>query len=131
VKFRHTLEDGYRERSAGDFNLTMNAGSETAVDSVAGLKLDYAGKNGWSASMTLEGGPNLSYSKSQRTASLQGAAGQQFSLDDGQKGGGVNGLATVGVTFSSNDTSMHLDAYQWKEDGISDKGLMLNLKKAF
>ncbi|MGG5840352.1 autotransporter outer membrane beta-barrel domain-containing protein, partial [Huaxiibacter chinensis] len=33
VKFRHTLEDGYRERSAGDFNLTMNAGSETAVDS--------------------------------------------------------------------------------------------------
>ncbi|MGG5836940.1 hypothetical protein, partial [Huaxiibacter chinensis] len=31
----------------------------------------------------------------------------------------------------SNDTSMHLDAYQWKEDGISDKGLMLNLKKAF
>ncbi|WP_230350781.1 autotransporter outer membrane beta-barrel domain-containing protein [Lelliottia sp. WAP21] len=131
VKFRHTLEDGYRERSAGDFNLTMNAGSETAVDSVAGLKLDYAGKNGWSASMTLEGGPNLSYSKSQRTASLQGAAGQQFSLDDGQKGGGVNGLATVGVKFSSNDTSMHLDAYQWKEDGISDKGLMLNFRKAF
>ena len=131
VKFRHTLEDGYRERSAGDFNLTMNAGSETAVDSVAGLKLDYAGKNGWSANMTLEGGPNLSYSKSQRTALLQGAAGQQFSLDDGQKGGGVNGLATVGVKFSSNDSALHLDAYQWKEDGISDRGFMLNLKKAF
>ncbi len=50
----------------------MNSGSETAVDSIVGLKLDYAGKGGWSANATLEGGPNLSYSKSQRTASLQG-----------------------------------------------------------
>ncbi|ELM1617573.1 autotransporter adhesin BigA [Salmonella enterica] len=131
VKFRHTLEDGYKERSAGDFNLSMNAGSETAVDSIVGLKLDYAGDNGWSATATLEGGPNLSYSKSQRTASLQGAAGQSFSVDDGQKGGGVNGLATVGVKYSSKDTALHLDAYQWKEDGISDKGFMLNVKKTF
>ncbi|ECF6072813.1 autotransporter adhesin BigA [Salmonella enterica subsp. houtenae] len=131
VKFRHTLEDGYKERSAGDFNLSMNAGSETAVDSIVGLKLDYAGDNGWSATATLEGGPNLSYSKSQRTASLQGAAGQSFSVDDGQKGGGVNGLATVGVKYSSKDTALHLDAYQWKEDGISDKGFMLNVKKIF
>ncbi|EJG5585111.1 autotransporter adhesin BigA, partial [Salmonella enterica] len=120
VKFRHTMEDGYKERSAGDFNLSMNSGNETAVDSIVGLKLDYAGKDGWSATATLEGGPNLSYSKSQRTASLQGAAGQSFGVDDGQKGGGVNGLATIGVKYSSNDTALHLDAYQWKEDGISD-----------
>lgn len=131
VKFRHTLEDGYRERSAGDFNLTMNSGAETAVDSVVGLKLDYTGANGWSANATLEGGPNLSYSKSQRSASLQGAAGQSFSVDDGQKGGGVNGLATVGVKYSHNNTALHLDAYQWKEDSISDKGFMLNFKKTF
>lgn len=131
VKFRHTLEDGYKERSAGDFNLSMNAGSETAVDSIVGLKLDYAGDNGWSATATLEGGPNLSYSKSQRTASLQGAAGQSFSVDDGQKGGGVNGLATVGVKYSSKDTSLNVDAYQWKEDSINDKGFMLNVKKTF
>ncbi|ECV5254151.1 autotransporter adhesin BigA [Salmonella enterica subsp. houtenae] len=131
VKFRHTVEGSYKERSAGDFNLSMNAGSETAVDSIVGLKLDYAGDNGWSATATLEGGPNLSYSKSQRTASLQGAAGQSFSVDDGQKGGGVNGLATVGVKYSSKDTALHLDAYQWKEDGISDKGFMLNVKKTF
>ncbi|EDW2198246.1 autotransporter domain-containing protein, partial [Salmonella enterica subsp. enterica] len=135
VKFRHTIEDGYSERSAGDFNLTMNSGTETAVDSIVGLKLDYsgknAGKNGWGATATLEGGPNLSYSKSQRTASLQGAAGQSFGVDDGQKGGGINGLATIGVKYSSNDTALHLDAYQWKEDGISDKGFMLNVKKTF
>ncbi|HBM0081380.1 TPA: autotransporter adhesin BigA [Salmonella enterica subsp. enterica serovar Brikama] len=131
VKFRHTMEDGYKERSAGDFNLSMNSGNETAVDSIVGLKLDYAGKDGWSATVTLEGGPNLSYSKSQRTASLQGAAGQSFGVDDGQKGGGVNGLATIGVKYSSNDTALHLDAYQWKEDGISDKGFMLNVKKTF
>ncbi len=131
VKFRHTKEDGYKERSAGDFNLSMNSGNETAVDSIVGLKLDYAGKDGWSATATLEGGPNLSYSKSQRTASLQGAAGQSFGVDDGQKGGGVNGLATIGVKYSSNDTALHLDAYQWKEDGISDKGFMLNVKKTF
>ncbi|EIV1997249.1 autotransporter adhesin BigA [Salmonella enterica subsp. enterica serovar Telelkebir] len=131
VKFRHTMEDGYKEHSAGDFNLSMNSGNETAVDSLVGLKLDYAGKDGWSATATLEGGPNLSYSKSQRTASLQGAAGQSFGIDDGQKGGGVNGLATIGVKYSSNDTALHLDAYQWKEDGISDKGFMLNVKKTF
>ncbi|EOF5312629.1 autotransporter adhesin BigA [Salmonella enterica] len=131
VKFRHTIEDGYKERSAGDFNLSMNSGNETAVDSIVGLKLDYAGKNGWSASATLEGGPNLSYSKSQRTASLQGAAGQSFGVDDGQKGGGVNGLATIGVKYSTKDTSLNLDAYQWKEDNISDKGFMLNVKKTF
>ncbi|EHB7298842.1 autotransporter adhesin BigA [Salmonella enterica] len=131
VKFRHTMEEGYKERNAGDFNLSMNSGSETAVDSIVGMKLDYAGKDGWSATATLEGGPNLSYSKSQRTASLQGAAGQSFGVDDGQKGGGVNGLATIGVKYSSNDTALHLDAYQWKEDGISDKGFMLNVKKTF
>lgn len=131
VKFRHTMEDGYKERSAGDFNLSMNSGNETAVDSLVGLNLDYTGKDGWSATATLEGGPNLSYNKSQRTASLQGAAGQSFSVDDGQKGGGVNGQATIGVKYSSNDTALHLDAYQWKEDGISDKGFMLNVKKTF
>lgn len=131
VKFRHTLEGGYQERSAGDFNLSMNAGSETAVDSIVGMKFDYIGENGWSASATLEGGPNLSYSKSQRTASLQGAAGQSFSVDDDQRGGGVNGLATVGVKYSAKDASLNLDAYQWKEDGISDKGFMLNFRKTF
>ncbi|MFA9601755.1 autotransporter adhesin BigA [Citrobacter portucalensis] len=131
VKFRHTLEGGYKERSAGDFNLSMNAGSETAVDSIVGMKFDYTGENGWSASATLEGGPNLSYSKSQRTASLQGAAGQSFGVDDEQKGGGINGLATVGVKYSAKDASLNLDAYQWKEDNISDKGFMLNFRKTF
>ena len=131
VKLRHTLEEGYKERSAGDFNLSMNSGSETAVDSVLGLKMDYAGENGWSASATLEGGPNLSYTKSQRSATLAGASDQRFSVDDGQKGGGLNGLATMGVKYSAQDSSLHLDAYQWKEDGISDKGFMLNFKKTF
>ncbi|ELE9878962.1 autotransporter domain-containing protein, partial [Salmonella enterica] len=131
VKLRHTLEDGYQERNAGDFNLNMNSGSETAVDSIVGLKLDYAGKNGWSANATLEGGPNLSYVKSQRSATISGAGDQRFNVDDGQKGGGVNSLMTVGVKYSSKESALHLDAYQWKEDGISDKGFMLNFKKRF
>ncbi|WP_425431505.1 autotransporter domain-containing protein [Escherichia coli] len=131
VKLRHSLEGGYQERNAGDFNLSMNSGSETAVDSIVGLKLDYAGKGGWSANATLEGGPNLSYSKSQRTASLAGAGSQHFNVDDGQKGGGINSLASVGVKYSSKESSLNLDAYHWKEDGISDKGVMLNFKKTF
>lgn len=131
VKLRHTLEGGYQERNAGDFNLNMNSGSETAVDSIVGLKLDYAGKDGWSASATLEGGPNLSYAKSQRTASLAGAGSQHFNIDDGQKGGGINSLASVGVKYSSKESSLNLDAYNWKEEGISDKGVMLNFKKTF
>ncbi|EKI8154430.1 EntS/YbdA MFS transporter [Escherichia coli] len=131
VKLRHTLEGGYQERNAGDFNLNMNGGSETAVDSIVGLKLDYAGKDGWSANAMLEGGPNLSYAKSQRTASLAGAGSQHFNVDDGQKGGGINSLASVGVKYSSNESSLNLDAYHWKEDDISDKGVMLNFKKTF
>ncbi|NUC25638.1 autotransporter domain-containing protein, partial [Escherichia coli] len=117
VKLRHTLEGGYQERNAGDFNLSMNSGSETAVDSIVGLKLDYAAKDGWSANAALEGGPNLSYTKSQRTASLAGAGSQHFNVDDGQKGGGINSLASVGVKYSSKESSLNLDAYHWKEDG--------------
>ncbi len=131
VRFRHTLEDGYQERNAGDFNLNMNSSSETAVDSVIGLKLDYAGKNSWSANATLEGGPNLNYAKSQRSATIAGAGSQRFNVDDGQSGGGVNSLVTLGVKYSGKDSALHFDAYQWKEDSISDKGFMLNVKKAF
>lgn len=131
LKLRHTLEGGYQERNAGDFNLSMNSGSETAVDSIVGLKLDYAGKDGWSANATLEGGPNLSYAKSQRTASLAGAGSQHFNVDDGQKGGSINSLASVGVKYSSKESPLNLDAYHWKEDGVSDKGVMLNFKKTF
>ncbi|HAW0921440.1 TPA: autotransporter domain-containing protein [Escherichia coli] len=131
VKLRHTLEGGYQERNAGDFNLSMNSGSETAVDSIVGLKLDYAGKDGWSANATLEGGPNLSYVKSQRTASVSGAGSQRFNIDDGQNGGGFNSLATMGVKYSSQKSALQVDAFHWKEDGISDKGVMLNFKKTF
>ena len=131
VKLRHTLEGGYQERNAGDFNLSMNSGSETAVDSIVGLKLDYAGKEGWSANATLEGGPNLSYVKSQRTASVSGAGSQRFNIDDGQSGGGFNSLATMGVKYSSQESALQVDAFHWKEDGISDKGVMLNFKKTF
>uniref|UniRef100_UPI0012FFDB6A autotransporter outer membrane beta-barrel domain-containing protein n=2 Tax=Escherichia coli TaxID=562 RepID=UPI0012FFDB6A len=131
VKLRHTLEGGYQERNAGDFNLSMNSGSETAVDSIVGLKLDYAGKEGWSANATLEGGPNLSYVKSQRTASVSGAGSQRFNIDNGQNGGGFNSLATMGVKYSSQESALQLDAFHWKEDGISDKGVMLNFKKTF
>ncbi len=131
VKLRHTLEGGYQERNVGDFNLSMNSGSETAVDSIVGLKLDYAGKDGWSANATLEGGPNLSYVKSQRTASVSGAGSQRFNIDDGQNGGGFNSLATMGVKYSSQESALQVDAFHWKEDGISDKGVMLNFKKTF
>lgn len=131
VKLRYILEGGYQERNVGDFNLNMNSGSETAVDSIVGLKLDYVGKDGWSVSVTLEGGSNLSYAKSQRTVSLVGVGSQYFNVDDGQKGGGINSLISVGVKYSSKESSLNLDAYNWKEDGISDKGVMLNFKKTF
>ena len=72
-------------------------------------KLDYAGKEGWSANATLEGGPNLSYVKSQRTESISGAGSQRFNIDDGQSGGGFNSLATMGVKSVSYT---HLDVYK-------------------
>uniref|UniRef100_UPI002ED9C13E autotransporter outer membrane beta-barrel domain-containing protein n=1 Tax=Enterobacterales TaxID=91347 RepID=UPI002ED9C13E len=131
VKLRHTLDDGYKETGAGDFNLNMNSTTETAVDSVVGMKLSYAGKNGWAATATVEGGPNLSYSTSGKTASLQGASGQNFAVDDGQKGGGINSMAQVGVKYHAGNTAASLEAFHWKEDGISDKGLMVNYKFNF
>lgn len=131
VKLRHTIEDGYQERGAGDFNLNMSSGTETAVDSVVGMQLNYAGKNGWAATATLEGGPNLSYVSTNKKASLQGVAGQDFNVDDGQKGGGINSKAQVGVKYNAGNTSAGLEAFHWKEDGQSDKGLMVNYKVNF
>ncbi|QCR36602.1 autotransporter domain-containing protein [Nissabacter sp. SGAir0207] len=131
MKLRYTSEEGYNERGAGDFNLRMSGVEETAVDAVAGLKLTYAGDNGWAATATLEGGPNLSYSQGERTASLQGAAGQRFRVEDGQKGGGVNGLAQVGVKYQSKQAALSADAYHWQEDGLRDTGLMVNYRYHF
>lgn len=131
LKLRHQREGGYQEHNAGDFNLNMTASNKTAVDGLVGLKLDYAASNGWSATATLEGGPNLRYAQSQRSATLAGAGNQRFSVDDGQRGGGVNHQLTTGVKYSSQNATLQLDAFHWKEDGISDKGLILNLKKTF
>lgn len=131
LKMRHTMEDGYSEKGAGDFNLNMSSSSETAVDAVVGLKLSYAGEDGWAATASLEGGPNLSYAKSNRTASLAGARGQTFSVQDDQQGGGVNGQAMAGVKYSSGDAHFTADAYHWQEDGVKDKGFMVNYKHTF
>ena len=131
LKMRHTMEDGYSEKGAGDFNLNMSSSSETAVDAVVGLKLSYAGEDGWAATASLEGGPNLSYAKSNRTASLAGAKGQTFSVEDDQQGGGVNGQAMAGVKYSAGDAQFTADAYQWQEDGVKDKGFMVNYKYTF
>lgn len=131
VKLRHTIDGAVKESGASDYNLNMSSATETAVDAIAGLEMTYAGKNGWAATMKVEGGPNLSYSKSGRTASLQGASGQTFNVNDDQKGGGINGLATMGVSYNSGNTSLGMDAYNWQEDGANDKGLNLNLKVKF
>ncbi|EJJ4342564.1 autotransporter domain-containing protein [Salmonella enterica] len=131
LKLRHTVNGALTERGAGDFNLGLNSSMETAVDSVVGLKLDYIGKDGWGASAKLEGGPNLSYTKSQRTGMLQGAKGVSFNLDDGQKGGGLNRVAEVSVNYSKDNKSLSASAFQWQEDGIQDKGFMLNYNVSF
>ena len=131
AKVRHTRDGSVNETGANDYNLKMDAGSETAVDAIAGMELTYAGKNGWAATASVEGGPNLSYSKSTRSASLQGAAGQRFNVDDGQKGGGVNSLAQVGVSYNQGNASLSMDAYNWQEDSVSDKGMTMNFKLSF
>lgn len=131
VKLRHTVNGGVKESGANDYNLSMSSETETAIDAIVGMELSYAGKNGLALTAKVEGGPNMSYSKSGRTASLQGAAGQQFSVNDDQKGGGVNGLASMGVSYNSGNTSMGLDVYNWQEDSVTDKGLNLNVKVNF
>lgn len=90
VKLRHTLEGGYQERNAGDFNLSMNSGSETAVDSIVGLKLDYAGERRLECERHAGRWAESELCESQRTASISGAGSQRFNIDDGQSGGGFN-----------------------------------------
>ena len=54
-----------------------------------------------------------------------------ISVDDGQKGGGVNGVAQVGMQYKTEKTQFGVEAYSGKEDGISDKVMMLNFKRNF
>ncbi|MBU9849217.1 autotransporter domain-containing protein [Rahnella aceris] len=131
LKMRHVANDAYSERGAGDFNLSMDASDETAVDALIGMKLKYASSNGWAVNALVEGGPNISYSQSGQTASLQGAGNARFNVDGEQKGGGINSAATVGVSYSGKSGHLAFDAYQWKEDNVSDKGILMNYKYAF
>lgn len=131
TKLRYTRDGSVNESGAGDYNLKMNAGTETAIDAIAGMELTYANKNGWAATGSVEGGPNLSYSKSTRTAQLQGAAGQKFAVDDEQHGGGMNSLTQAGVKYNSGNATLGMDAYNWQEDGTTDRGLRMNYKLRF
>ncbi|NWA40996.1 autotransporter domain-containing protein [Pseudomonas reactans] len=131
LKLRHTANNGYSERGAGDFNLTMDDSNETAVDALVGLKLKFATSNGWSVNALAEGGPNVSYKQSAQTASLQGAGNSRFMVDNDQKGGGINGVVSTGVSYGGEAGRLAFDAYQWKEDSVSDKGILMNYQYNF
>ncbi|KGT95601.1 BigB, partial [Erwinia typographi] len=128
---RHNMTGGYQERGAGDFNLSVSRYSETATDAVAGLRVDYKGRNGWSASATLEGGPNVGYSQSGSTASLQGMQGQKFRVNGDKDSGGLNSRASVGANYRSGNTGLDMNVYQWREQGAADNGFMLNATRSF
>ncbi|MCK7310529.1 autotransporter outer membrane beta-barrel domain-containing protein [Enterobacter quasiroggenkampii] len=131
MKLRHHITDGYSERGAGEFNLTTNSYSETSADAVGGMRISYAGVDGWGAQATLEAGPNLGFSQSARKASLQGMQGQQFRIDDGKRGGGVNSQLSAGVNYHKDNLAFGAQAYQWKEDGASDNGFTLSVSRSF
>lgn len=131
LKLRHTANDGYSEHGAGDFNLTMDASEETAIDALIGLKLKYVGSNGLAVNALVEGGPNISYNQSAQKASLQGAGNSSFKVASDQQGGGINGMASLGVSYNGKAGQLAFDAYQWKEDSVSDKGILMNYKYAF
>ncbi|WP_168195785.1 autotransporter outer membrane beta-barrel domain-containing protein [Nissabacter sp. SGAir0207] len=126
VRVRHTLEGGYQEQGA--YRLNMDAVSESAVDAVAGLRLEAGDLHGWRVSALLEGGPNLGYHQSQRTASL---AGHRFTLEEEQTGGGLNSLMQLGAHYQHGPATVGLDAWRWQEESIRDKGLSLTVKYSF
>lgn len=95
------------------------------------MRISYAGTDGWGAQATLEAGPNLGFSQSARKASLQGMQGQQFSVDDGKRGGGVNSQLSAGLNYQKDNLSFGAQAYQWKEDGASDNGFTLSVSRSF
>lgn len=128
---RHTVNESMREHGAGDFNLKLGQSTKTATDAVAGISMSYSGNNGLKLSARIEGGPNISFLKSDRKGTLQGAEGVAFSTDDGQRGGGINGLADVGVNYTTANSNLSFNTYYWQEDGLRDKGLMLNYNYRF
>lgn len=103
----------------------MDAVSESAVDAVAGLRLEAGDLYGWRVSALLEGGPNLGYHQSQRTASL---ASHRFTLEEEQTGGGLNSLMQLGAHYQHGPATVGLDAWRWQEENIRDKGLSLTVK---
>ncbi|PWV97918.1 autotransporter outer membrane beta-barrel domain-containing protein, partial [Mangrovibacter plantisponsor] len=131
VALRHQMTGGMQERGAGDFNLSMSRYTETAVDAVTGLQLNWSGDRGWGAQAVLEAGPNLAFSRQGRTASLAGASGQQFRVEDGKRGGGVNSQATAGAHYRQGSLDIGANAFHWREDGAQDKGFLLNLTHHF
>ncbi|WP_326469262.1 hypothetical protein VPX56_00600 [Enterobacter wuhouensis] len=108
----------------------MRQGS-SSLTRLAGLRVSYAGSNGWSAQASAEAGPNLGFSKSARKASLEGVKGQQFSIDDGKRSGGVNSQVQVGANYNAGNSTFGVNAFQWKEDGASDQGMSLNFSRRF
>ncbi|EPL4527102.1 autotransporter outer membrane beta-barrel domain-containing protein, partial [Enterobacter asburiae] len=131
MKMRHARDAGLKERGAGDFNLTLDGARETAVQAVAGVNLSWADASGWGASLNLEGGPDLSRTERQRKGSLQGAAGERFTVTGDKNAQGMNGMAQAGVSYDSGLQKLSLDAYQWKDGQVSDSGLELKLKVRF
>ena len=131
LKLRHTSNSGVSERGAGDFNLQLDSQNETAVDALAGVTLKYTGKNGLAFNALLEGGPNLSYEQSNQFGTVSGAGNNRFQVDNGQKGGGMNNTAQIGFSYGGEQSKLAFDAYHWKEDGITDKGMRLNYQYKF
>ncbi|EHV4899681.1 hypothetical protein K0O87_001562 [Salmonella enterica] len=61
---------------------------------------------------------------------LQGAQGARFAVQQ-QRGGQINGMANVGVNWSTEQTQLRFSAWKWQEDGDKDKGLTLDFSLRF
>lgn len=131
LKMRYTHNDAINEYGADDWNLNINAGKESAIDAVIGAAFRFNMESGLKITGSVEGGPNLSYKQTARSASLKGAQGARFSLNNHEQGGTINGIAQIGLAYETDNSSFNLDSYHWQEDGIKDKGFMMNYRYEF
>ncbi|EGZ3935438.1 autotransporter domain-containing protein [Salmonella enterica subsp. enterica serovar Albuquerque] len=130
LRMRYQHSDAMQEDNAGDWNLHWSASDKQALDSLVGVDLRWQPAPGLIVNAAIEGGPNLGYKENAGSVTLQGAQGARFAVQQ-QRGGQINGMANVGVNWSTEQTQLRFSAWKWQEDGDKDKGLTLDFSLRF
>lgn len=130
MRARYHHMNALREQNAGAWNLNLDARDKTVVDALAGIHLNWTLNNRFTLSSTVEGGPNLHNKENNGYASLASSPNIRFGQNT-QNSGDINSAIRVSANWTTQQTILAMNAYQWQEDGLKDKGLHFNFTYLF